>query len=158
MRCLGSDLFFSCVSGFEHGHMDCKQPFPAAAFRSGEVGRGAGGWHRGTRHVSTAMEGLEYFPESLRTFRGQVSGMLELYFEPLARRSTDAYAEAFARYYGEMKSVEGIFGEGPFEQSFPMENRFVPMVHPTEKGRCSWRSKRSFPISRISCTRIFTVG
>ena len=53
--------------------------------------------------------------------------MLELYFEPLARRSVDAYAEAFARYYGEMKSVEGIFGEGPFEQSFPTENRFVPM-------------------------------
>lgn len=81
------------------------------------------------------MEGLEYFSESLRTFRGQVSGMLELYFEPLARRNTDAYADAFARYYGEMKSVEGIFGEGPFEQSFPMENRFVPMAHPTEKGR-----------------------
>ena len=81
------------------------------------------------------MEGLEYFPESLRTFRGQVSGMLELYFEPLARRSVDAYAEAYARYYGEMKSVEGIFGEGPFEQSFPTENQFVPMVHPTEKGR-----------------------
>ena len=81
------------------------------------------------------MEGLEYFPESLRTFRGQVTGMLELYFEPLARRSTDAYAEAFARYYGEMKSVEGIFGEGPFEQSFPTENQFVPMVHSTEKGK-----------------------
>ena len=80
------------------------------------------------------MEGLEYFPESLRTFRGQVTGMLELYFEPLARRSTDAYAEAFARYYGEMKSVEGIFGEGPFEQSFPTENQFVPMVHSTEKA------------------------
>lgn len=80
------------------------------------------------------MEGLEHFPESLRTVQGQVAGMLELYFEPLARRSTDAYAEAFARYYGEMKSVEGIFGDGPFEQSFPMENRFVPMAHPTEKG------------------------
>jgi len=81
------------------------------------------------------MEGLEYFPESLRTFRGQVSRMLELNFEPLARRSADAYAEAFARYYGEMKSVEGIFGEGPFEQSFPTENQCVPMVHPTEKGK-----------------------
>ena len=80
------------------------------------------------------MEGLEYFPESLRTFRRQVSGMLELFFEPLARRSADTYAEAFARYYGEMKSVEGIFGDGPFEQSFPTENQFVPMVHPTEKG------------------------
>ncbi|MET0015976.1 DUF6076 domain-containing protein [Oscillibacter sp.] len=81
------------------------------------------------------MEGLEYFPESLRTFRGQVTGMLELYFEPLARRSADTYAEAFAQYYGEMKSVEGIFGQGPFEQSFPTENQFVPMVHSAEKGK-----------------------
>lgn len=90
------------------------------------------------------MEGLEYFPESLRTFRGQVTGMLELYFEPLARRSTDAYAEAFARYYGEMKSVEGIFGQGPFEQSFPTENRFVPMAHPTEKGRALLAEQAQF--------------
>lgn len=90
------------------------------------------------------LEGLEYFPESLRTFRGQVTGMLELYFEPLARRSADTYAEAFARYYGEMKSVEGIFGEGPFEQSFPTENRFVPMVHPTEKGRMLLAERAQF--------------
>lgn len=90
------------------------------------------------------MERLEYFPESLRTFRGQVTGMLELYFEPLARRSTDAYAEAFARYYGEMKSVEGIFGEGPFEQSFPTENRFVPMAHPTERGKALLAEQAQF--------------
>ncbi len=90
------------------------------------------------------MEGLEYFPESLRTFRGQVTGMLELYFEPLARRSTDAYAEAFARYYSEMKSVEGIFGEGPFEQSFPTENRFVPMAHPTERGKALLAEQAQF--------------
>ena len=81
------------------------------------------------------MEGLEYFPESLRTFRGQVAGMLELYFEPLSRRSTDAYAEAFARYFGEMKSMEGSFGEGLFEQSFPTENSFVPMLHQAEKSK-----------------------
>ena len=90
------------------------------------------------------MDGLEYFPESLRTFRGQVAGMLDLYFEPLARRSTDAYAEAFARYYGEMKSVGGIFGQGPFEQSFPTENRFVPMAHPTEKGRALLAEQAQF--------------
>ena len=90
------------------------------------------------------MEGLEYFPESLRTFRGQVAGMLELYFEPLARRSTDAYADAFAQYYGEMKSVEGIFGEGPFEQSFPTENQFVPMAHPTERGRVLLAERAQF--------------
>lgn len=90
------------------------------------------------------MEGLEYFPESIRNFRGQVAGMLELYFEPLARRSTDAYADAFAQYYGEMKSVEGIFGEDPFEQSFPTENRFVPMAHPTERGRVLLAERAQF--------------
>lgn len=90
------------------------------------------------------LEGLEYFPESLRTFQGQVAGMLELYFEPLARRSTDAYADAFAQYYGEMKSVEEIFGEGPFEQSFPTENRFVPMAHPTERGRVLLAERAQF--------------
>lgn len=81
------------------------------------------------------LDGLEYFPESIRTFWGQVSGMLEFYFEPLSRRSTDAYVEAFTRYYSEMKSVEGIFGEGPFEQSFSTELQFVPMAHPAEEGK-----------------------
>ena len=90
------------------------------------------------------MEGLEYFTESFRTFRGQVAGMLELYFEPLSRRSTNAYAEAFARYFGEMKSVEGIFGEGPFEQSFPTENSFVPMLHQTEKGKAVLAEQTQF--------------
>ena len=32
------------------------------------------------------LNGLEYFPESLRNFRGQVKGMLEFYFEPIKRR------------------------------------------------------------------------
>ena len=87
---------------------------------------------------------MEYFPESLRTFRGQVAGILELYFEPLSRRSADAYAEAFARHYGEMKSVEGIFGEGPFEQSFPTESRFISTVHPTEEEKLLLAEKAQF--------------
>lgn len=80
------------------------------------------------------MDGLEYFPESLRVFRGQVSGFLELYVEPFKRRSVDAYAAAFARYYGDMKSVEGIFSNSPFEQSFPIELQFVPMAQPGVQG------------------------
>ena len=37
------------------------------------------------------LNGLEYFPESLR-FRGQVKGMLEIYFELIKHRGTDSYA------------------------------------------------------------------
>lgn len=102
------------------------------------------------------LDGLECFPESLRTFQGQVAGMLELYFEPFARRGADAYAEAFARYFADMQAAGGLFNAGPFEQSFPMEIKFVPMAHPTECGRFFWRSGQSSPISRISCIRIFT--
>jgi hypothetical protein len=48
------------------------------------------------------MDGLEYFPESLRVFRGQVTGMLELYFEPLTRRSAEAYATAYWQYFNDI--------------------------------------------------------
>lgn len=40
----------------------------------------------GHRMFEDFLSGLEYFSESLRNFRGQVQGMLELYFEPLSRR------------------------------------------------------------------------
>ena len=81
------------------------------------------------------MDGLEYFPESLRVFRGQVPGILSRYLEPLNRRSADAYAEAFARYFTDMKSVEGLFGDSIFEQSFPTKTKFAPMAHPDKSGR-----------------------
>ncbi len=83
----------------------------------------------------TLMDGLEYFPESLRVFRGQVSGFLELYVEPLKRRSVDAYAAAFTRYYGDMKAVEGLFSDDPFQQSFPTELQFVPIVQAGAHGK-----------------------
>ena len=81
------------------------------------------------------MDGLEYFPESLRVFRGQASGFLELYVEPLKRRSVDAYAAAFAHYYGDMKAVEGLFSNDPFQQSFPTELQFVPMARSGAHGK-----------------------
>ena len=47
------------------------------------------------------LSGLEYFAESLRNFRGQLDGMLELYFEPLSRRSADSYAKGYTVYFTE---------------------------------------------------------
>jgi hypothetical protein len=90
------------------------------------------------------LDGLEYFPESLRTFRGQVSGLLELYLEPLSRRSLDAYAAAYARYFADMQVAGGLFNAGPFEQSFPMEIKFVPMAPPTECGRVFLAERTEF--------------
>ncbi len=48
------------------------------------------------------LNGLKYIPESLFTFRGQVTAILELYLEPLKRRSVETYAAAYARYFADM--------------------------------------------------------
>ncbi len=53
----------------------------------------------GHRMFEDFLSGLEYFAESLRNLRGQLDGMLELYFEPLSRRSDEAYAGAYAAYF-----------------------------------------------------------
>ena len=90
------------------------------------------------------MDGLEYFPESLRVFRGQVSGFLELYVEPLKRRSVDAYAAAFARYYGDMKAVESLFSDNTFQQSFPTELQFVPLVQSGAHGKAILGEQAAF--------------
>ena len=50
----------------------------------------------GHRMFEDFLSGLEYFSESLRNCRGQLQGMLKLYFEPLSRHSSEAYAEAYA--------------------------------------------------------------
>lgn len=44
------------------------------------------------------LDKMEYFAESIRNFKGQIAGMLELYFEKLTRRNSEAYSEAYARY------------------------------------------------------------
>lgn len=82
------------------------------------------------------LNGLEYFPQSLRNFRGQVTGMLELYFEPLTRRGTDAYAAAYAQYFTDMDAAGRVlFDAPPFAQSFPVEVQFVPMMGRGENAR-----------------------
>ena len=77
--------------------------------------------------LTNFLDVLEYFPESLRNFRGQIMGMLEMYFDPLVRRSTDAYAMAYAHYFDGMSKMGEFFYERPFEQSFPVEVSFVPI-------------------------------
>ena len=75
------------------------------------------------------LNGLEHFTESLRNFRGQVMGMLELYFEPLTCRSADAYAAAYAQYFTDVDIAgQALFDAPPFEQSFPTKVSFVPMM------------------------------
>ncbi|SBW06027.1 conserved hypothetical protein [uncultured Eubacteriales bacterium] len=90
------------------------------------------------------LNGLEYFPESLRNFRGQVVGILELYLEPLNRRSIDAYAAAYARYFTDMAAAGIFFAESEFEQSFPTQVKFVPIAHPTMDGKVILAEKAEF--------------
>ena len=58
----------------------------------------------GHRMFEDFLSGLEYFSESLRNFRGQLDGMLELYFEPLSRRNTEAYAKACRILNGQIQT------------------------------------------------------
>lgn len=79
---------------------------------------------------------LEYFPQSLRNFWGQVTGMLELYFERLTRRSADAYAAAYAQYFTDVDAAGRVlFDAPPFAQSFLVEIQFVPMMSRGEAAR-----------------------
>jgi hypothetical protein len=90
------------------------------------------------------LNGLEYFPESIRNFHGQVTGILELYLEPLKRRSIDAYAAAYARYFTDMEAAGELFAAQEFEQSFPAQVQFIPMAHPSEKGKVILAEKAEF--------------
>jgi hypothetical protein len=91
------------------------------------------------------LSGLECFLESLRNFRGQLDGMLELYFEPLSRRNAEAYAEAYAAYFTDMAAAgELFFPEQEFSQSFPAQLCFGPMPHPMEAGKVLLSEKVEF--------------
>ena len=82
------------------------------------------------------MDSLEYFSESLRNFRGQVMGMLEFYFEPIKRRGADAYVTAYAQYFLDMRAAGAMLPDmNDFEQSFPVQVKFVPLKRPTESGK-----------------------
>ena len=99
----------------------------------------------GHRMFEDFLSGLEYFSESLRNFRGQIQGMLELYFESLSRRGSEAYAEAYATYFTDMTAAGKLFfQEQEFAQSFPAQLCFVPMAHPTEAGKVLLAEKAEF--------------
>ena len=71
---------------------------------------------------------LADFASELMRLRQQIAIMTEKYFEPLKRRNSGAYAEAYSFFYAQMLSVAAhLFGED-FTQSFPMEVSFVPMM------------------------------
>ena len=90
------------------------------------------------------MAGLACFAESSRAFRQQVAEMTRTYFEPLKRRTSDAYAQAYSRFYSDMLSIGVHIFNDEFEQSFPLEVDFVPMMHPTEEGRVFVAEKSTF--------------
>jgi len=79
---------------------------------------------------------LEYFAQSIENFIGQITGMLELYFEELPRRNSEAYAVAYAKYFRDMIGGGNMLSIGQeFVQGFDLKVKFVPLLHPTEKGK-----------------------
>lgn len=88
--------------------------------------------------------GLVCFAEKFRGFRGLIAIMTEKCFEPLKRRNSAAYAEAYSYFYVQMLSAGvRVFGE-EFDQSIPMEVSFVPMMHPTEEDEVFIAEKATF--------------
>lgn len=79
---------------------------------------------------------LEYFAQSIENFRGQIANMLELYFEKLPRRNSEAYAVAYAKYFRDMIGGGALLvPDIPFGQKFDVKVKFVPLLQPTEKGK-----------------------
>ena len=84
------------------------------------------------------------FAEGLRSFRQLIDKMADKYLEPLKRRNSSAYAEAYSCFYPQMLSASvQVFGED-LEQGGPMEVDFVPMMHPTEKDKVFIAEKATF--------------
>lgn len=87
---------------------------------------------------------LVCFAERLRGLRQLIAFMSEKYFEPLKRRGSGDYAEAYSYFYLQMLSAGvRVFGED-YEQGIPMEVGFVPMMHPSEEGRVFIAEKATF--------------
>ena len=88
--------------------------------------------------------GLGCFSSGLMGLRQQIAIMTEKYFEPLKRRNSGAYAEAYSTFYAQMLSVAAhLFGED-FTQSFPMEVSFVPMMRQANEDEIFIAEKATF--------------
>ena len=90
------------------------------------------------------LEGLAGFAEDLRAFRQQVEALTALYFEPLKRRNSGTYAQAYSYFYGDMVVMTARVLQEDFQQSASMEVSFVPMLHPTEEGQVFVAEKATF--------------
>ena len=84
------------------------------------------------------------FAERLCGLKQMFTLLTEKCLEPLKRRSSAAYAEAYSNFYLQILSA-GIqaFGDN-FEQSVPVDVNFVPMMHPTEEGAVFIAEKATF--------------
>lgn len=87
---------------------------------------------------------LACLADSLRGFRQQIDVMARQYFEPLKRRNANAYAGAYSFFYAHMLTADAYFFHESFQQSFPMEVSFVPMMDPTEKDTVFVAEKATF--------------
>lgn len=84
------------------------------------------------------------FAERLRGLRQLIAMLTGKCLEPLKRRNSAAYAEAYSYFYVHILSAGvQVFGED-FEQSIPVEMSFVPMMHPTEEGAVFIAEKATF--------------
>lgn len=90
------------------------------------------------------MVGLACFTDDLRRFRQQVTVMAERYFEPLKLRNSGAYADAYSQFYAQMLLIGAQVFHEDFDQSFPVEVNFVPMMHRTEKDTMFIAEKATF--------------
>ena len=90
------------------------------------------------------LEGPAGFAEDLRAFRQQVEMLTALYFEPLKRRNSGAYAQAYSYFYGDMVVMTARVLQEDFQQSASMEVSFVPILHPTEEGQVFVAEKATF--------------
>lgn len=90
------------------------------------------------------LKGLSHLAEGIRMFQNQIATMAEHYFEPLKRRNSAAYAQAYSQFYGQMVSIAAHYFHEDFEQSTPVEVSFVPMMHPTQKGGIFVAEKTTF--------------
>lgn len=91
---------------------------------------------KGNKMFMEFLDKMEYFAESIRKFRGQIAGMLELYFENLTCRNSEAYAQAYSKYYRDMADAGALlFGDLPFEQGFPVKVRVTPLRQAPGKGK-----------------------
>lgn len=87
---------------------------------------------------------LVCFAERLRALHQFIAIMEKNCLEPLKRRSREAYAEAYSHFYARVLSAGAQVFDNEFETAIPMEISFVPMFHPTEKGKIFIAEKAVF--------------